>query len=327
VLGPHLAAAAAELPVTEADFGLFGPQTPALLDALVAKGILKKRPRGWFWGREDRPTDHLSLRGAGEAVRIVESSTGRVVGTVDEASAHAQVHTGAVHLHQGQTWVVTRLDLEDSAAFAVRGDPGWTTQAQSVSEFAIVRETEGAEWGPLRCSFGHVTVTHQVVSFLRRLPGGEVLGEHPLDLPPRSLATKAMWWTVPVEALASVGVAEADIPGAAHAAEHAAIGMLPLFATADRWDIGGVSTALHPDTGLPTILIYDGHPGGAGFAERGYRRVREWLGATREAIASCECEAGCPSCIQSPKCGNGNEPLDKLGAISLLELTLRHSSH
>jgi DEAD/DEAH box helicase domain-containing protein len=326
VLGPHLAAAAAELPITEADFELFGPQTRAMLDALVAKGILKRRPRGWFWGREDRPTDHLSLRGAGEPVRIVESRTGRVVGTVDEASAHAQVHTGAVHLHQGQTWVVTRLDLEDSAAFAVPGDPGWTTHAQSVSEFTIVREDEAVDCGPLRCSFGHVTVTHQVVSFLRRLPGGEVLGEHPLDLPPRSLATKAMWWTLPVESLEAVGVAEADIPGAAHAAEHAAIGMLPLFATADRWDIGGVSTALHPDTGLPTILIYDGHPGGAGFAERGYRRVKEWLGATRQAIASCECEAGCPSCIQSPKCGNGNEPLDKRASVALLDLTLRHLS-
>ncbi|WP_420485512.1 DEAD/DEAH box helicase [Intrasporangium calvum] len=324
VLGPHLAAAAAELPLTVADFDVFGPQTGPLLDALVAKGILKKRPRGWFWAREDRPADHLSLRGAGEPVHIVETRTGRVVGTVDEASAHAQVHTGAVHLHQGQTWVVTELDLEDNAAFAVRGDPGWTTHAQSVSEFSIVRELEAVERGPLRCSFGHVTVTHQVVSFLRRLPGGEVLGEHPLDLPPRSLATKAMWWTLPVDSLAAAGVAEVDLPGAAHAAEHAAIGMLPLFATADRWDIGGVSTALHPDTGLPTVLIYDGHPGGAGFAERGFRRVREWLRATREAIASCECAAGCPACIQSPKCGNGNEPLDKVGAVALLDLTLSH---
>ncbi len=184
VLAPHLAAAAAELPVTEADLDVFGPQTRVLLDALVARGILKKRPRGWFWGREDRPADHLSLRGAGEPVRIIETRTGRVVGTVDDAAAHSQVHTGAVHLHQGQTWVITELDLDDHAAFAVRGDPGWTTQAQSVSDFQIVHEVEHEDWGPLRCSFGHVTVRHQVTSFLRRLPGGEVLGEHPLDLPP-----------------------------------------------------------------------------------------------------------------------------------------------
>ncbi len=325
VLAPHLAAAAAELPLTEADLELFGGQTRGLLDSLVAAGILRRRPRGWFWAREDRPADHLSLRGAGEPVRIIETRTGRVVGTVDESSAHAQVHTGAVHLHQGQTWVVTELDLEDHAAFAVRGDPGWTTQAQSVSDFDIGREIEHEQWGPLRCSFGQVTVRSQVVSFLRRLPGGEVLGEHPLDLPERTLATRAVWWTMPVEQLAAAGVDEAGIPGAAHAAEHAAIGLLPLFATADRWDIGGVSTALHPDTGQPTILIYDGHPGGAGFAERGFRRVRAWLGATRAAIAACECASGCPSCIQSPKCGNGNEPLDKAGAIALLDLTLWHA--
>jgi DEAD/DEAH box helicase domain-containing protein len=325
VLGPHLAAAAAELPVTEADVEVFGPLTRPLLDALVERGILRRRPRGWFWAREDRPADHLSLRGAGEPVRIIETRTGRVVGTVDEASAHAQVHTGAVHLHQGQTWVVTELDLEDRAAFVVRGDPGWTTHARSVSEFDIEHEVEHEQWGPVRCSFGHVTVRNQVVSFLRRLPGGEVIGEHPLDLPPHALATKAVWWTMPVDDLAAAGVDEPAIPGAAHAAEHAAIGMLPLFATADRWDIGGVSTALHPDTGLPTILVYDGHPGGAGFAERGYRRVRDWLAATRHAVAACECPSGCPSCVQSPKCGNGNEPLDKAGAIALLDLTLRHA--
>ncbi|RKT79072.1 DEAD/DEAH box helicase domain-containing protein [Terracoccus luteus] len=324
VLAPHLAAAAAELPITEDDVDVFGPQARGLLEALVAAGILRRRPRGWFWGRDDRPSDHLSLRGAGEPVRIVETRTGRVVGTVDDAAAHAQVHTGAVHVHQGQSWVVTELDLEDRAAFAVRGDPGWSTQARSVSEFEIGRELEHEQWGPLRVSFGAVTVRSQVVSFLRRLPGGEVVGEHPLDLPVRSLATKAVWWTMPVDELAAAGVDEAGIPGAAHAAEHAAIGMLPLFATADRWDIGGVSTALHPDTGLPTILIYDGHPGGAGFAERGYRRLRQWLRATREAIAACECPSGCPSCIQSPKCGNGNEPLSKTGAVALLDLTLGH---
>ena len=131
---------------------------------------------------------------------------------------------------------------------------------------------------------------------------------------------------MPVDELAAAGIDETGIPGAAHAAEHAAIGMLPLFATADRWDIGGVSTALHPDTGLPTILIYDGHPGGAGFAERGFRRARSWLGATMAAIRACECPSGCPSCIQSPKCGNGNEPLDKAGAVALLDLTLRRAA-
>jgi len=172
-------------------------------------------------------------------------------------------------------------------------------------------------------SFGVVDVTHQVVAFLRRRqPGGEVLGEEPLDLPARSLRTAAVWWTVPEHVLAESTLAPADLPGAAHAAEHCSIGLLPLFATCDRWDIGGVSTALHPDTGQLTVFVYDGHPGGAGFAERGFRTARAWLSATRDAITSCTCDDGCPSCIQSPKCGNQNNPLDKTGAAALLDLLL-----
>jgi DEAD/DEAH box helicase domain-containing protein len=166
-------------------------------------------------------------------------------------------------------------------------------------------------------------VTHQVVSFLKRaVPNGEVIGEEPLDLPERQLQTTAVWWTLPEHVLAESGLTDADLPGAAHAAEHAAIGLLPLFATCDRWDIGGVSTALHPDTGRLTVFVHDGHPGGAGFAERGFHAASGWLSATREAIASCTCADGCPSCVQSPKCGNQNNPLDKAGSIALLDLLL-----
>jgi DEAD/DEAH box helicase domain-containing protein len=244
VLGPHLAAAAAELPLREADFALFGPPARGLVDALVARGILRRRPNGWYWARTDRASDHVSLRGAGEVVGIVEQRTGRVLGTIDEASAHTQVHTGAVHVHQGDSYVVTDLDLGQGTATVVRGDPGWSTFAQSVSAFDIVAAQRSVEWGPVRVSFGTVQVHTQVTSFLRRLPSGEVIGTHPLDLPQRTLSTRAVWWTMPVEWLEAAGVGEADIPGAAHAAEHAGIGMLPLVATCDRWDIGGVSTAL-----------------------------------------------------------------------------------
>jgi DEAD/DEAH box helicase domain-containing protein len=149
-----------------------------------------------------------------------------------------------------------------------------------------------------------------------------VIGEEPLDLPERTLRTTAVWWTVPEAALDRAGLATVDLPGSAHAAEHCSIGLLPLFATCDRWDIGGVSTALHPDTGRLTVFVYDGHPGGAGFAERGFAAAREWLTATRETIEACECFDGCPSCVQSPKCGNQNNPLDKAGAIRLLDVLL-----
>ncbi|MEO7234390.1 MAG: DEAD/DEAH box helicase [Lapillicoccus sp.] len=322
VLGPHLAAAAAELPVTEADAAYFGPGMLTLLDTLTASGVLRRRPRGWFWAGADRAADHVSLRGSGASLRIADHRTGRVLGTIDEARAHSAVHAGAVYVHQGETFVVVELDLEDGCALVRPGDPGWSTQARSVSSFDIVAPERTHAWGPMTAAFGAVEVRTQVTSFLRRLPTGEVIGEHPLDLPVRSLPTKAVWWTVPAELLAAAGVAEDAIPGAAHAAEHAAIGMLPLVATSDRWDVGGVSTARHPDTGLPTILVYDGYPGGAGFAERGYEELATWLRGTRAAIASCPCLSGCPSCVQSPKCGNGNEPLDKAGAVALLDLTL-----
>jgi len=170
---------------------------------------------------------------------------------------------------------------------------------------------------------GTVDVTSQVTSFLRReVLSGRVLGEESLDLPSRTLRTTAVWWTLPPVLLEEHGVGPGDVPGAAHAAEHAAIGMLPLVATCDRWDVGGLSTALHPDTGLPTVFVHDAAAGGAGFAERGFEAAPTWLRATATAIADCECEAGCPSCVQSPKCGNGNSPLDKAGAARLLAATL-----
>ena len=325
VLGPHLAAAAAELPLTAADAQVFGPTMVEVLEDLVAQGLLRRRPGGWFWTRPERATDHVSLRGSGETVRIVERSTGRVLGTVDEPAAHSSVHTGAVYVHQGQPYVVAHYDVEDSHAIVVAGDPGWSTQARSVSAFDIGRVVRSQAWGPVELCFGSVDVRSQVTSFLRRLPGGEVLGEHLLDLPERTLHTKAVWWTMTEEMLDAAGVHESEIPGAAHAAEHAAIAMLPLVATSDRWDIGGVSTALHPDTNRPTILVYDGHPGGAGFAERGFGAATIWLTATRDAILACECATGCPSCVQSPKCGNGNEPLDKAGAVALLTAVLAGS--
>jgi DEAD/DEAH box helicase domain-containing protein len=322
VLAPHLAAAAAEVALSEPDLDLFGPHAREVVDRLTRAGILRRRPTGWYWAREDRATDHVSLRGVAAVVSIVERGTGRVVGTIDEASAHQQVHTGAVHVHQGETYVVTDLDLEGGVATVVRGDPGWSTTAQSRSEFRVVRPDRTIRYAGAEVSFGAVRVTGQVTSFVRRLPSGEVIGQHALDLPERGLDTMAVWWTQTEESLAAAGVGAEDIPGAAHAAEHAAIGMLPLMATCDRWDIGGVSTDLHPDTGAPTIMIYDGYPGGAGFSEQAFGQWRAWLSATATRLEECGCERGCPSCVQSPKCGNGNEPLDKPRARALLRAAL-----
>lgn len=318
VLGPHLAAAAAELPLTPEDVRWFGPSVPALADQLVANGLLRRRPTGWFWARGDRPTDHLSLRAANQAVQIVDSRAGALLGTVDGARALSTVHEGAVYLHQGRPHVVTSLDLEAGIAMVVAGDPGWTTRARSESSFQILSTQAEHAWGGVRVCRGTVQVRSRVTSFLRIAPGGEVIGTHMLDLPEQTLRTQAVWWALPEEELALAGVGEAEIAGALHAAEHASIGMLPLLATCDRWDLGGVSTPMQENLGLPTVMVYDGHPGGAGFSQRGFEVAATWLTATRDMIADCPCEVGCPSCIQSPKCGNGNEPLDKAGAVAVL---------
>ncbi len=323
VLGPQLCCAAAELPLTADDLPLFGGDVAAdLLPDLVRRGQLRHRPAGWFWTSRKRPI--LDIRGVGgEPVRVVEAGTGRLLGTVDAGAAHSQVHAGAVYLHQGTSYVVDVLDLSESVAIVHAEDPDWTTSARDVTDISVVEAVRTRELGAVTVSFGTVDVTNQVVSYLRkRVMTGEVIDERPLDLPLRRLRTRAVWYAVAPEALTRSGLEPADVPGAAHAAEHAAIGLLPLYATCDRWDIGGVSTAMHQDTGRATVFVYDGHPGGAGFAARGFDAAPDWLAATRDAIAACECSAGCPSCVQSPKCGNGNNPLDKAGAVVLLDIVL-----
>ena len=324
VLAPHLCAAAAELPLTDDDVGHFGPSTPDVLASLERQRLLRRRSSGWYWTRAGSATDLADLRGTGgRQIGLVETGTGRLLGTVDPGRAHATVHAGAVYVHQGETYVVDELDLTECIAVVRPADPDYTTTAREVVNLRILAVERSADWGPARLVFGSVDVSSQVVSYLRRrFRTGEILGEEPLDLPPRRLRTRAVWWTLPDDAIGGAGVAASDAPGAAHAAEHAAIGMLPLVATCDRWDVGGMSTARHLDTGLLTVFVHDGHPGGAGFAERGFDAAPVWLRATREAIAACSCPDGCPSCVQSPKCGNGNQPLDKSGAVRLLDAVL-----
>jgi DEAD/DEAH box helicase domain-containing protein len=318
-----LCCAAAELALTDDDLPLFGESAArAVLPDLVRRGLLRHRPTGWYWTARQRPD--VDIRGTGgEPVRVVEGDTGRVLGTVDAGASHTTVHPGAVYLHQGVSYVVDELDLEDAVALVHEEEPPWSTSARDTTDIRVVSTLRERDLGDLTVHHGTVDVTNQVVSFLRRRHvSGEVLDETPLDLPVRQLRTRGVWYTLSAAALERSGIEPADVPGSAHAAEHAAIGLLPLFATCDRWDIGGVSTALHQDTGRMTIFVYDGHPGGAGFSARGYDTVEIWLRATREAVAACECETGCPSCVQSPKCGNGNDPLDKAGAVRLLDVVL-----
>lgn len=323
VLGPHLAAAAQELPLTEADFDRFGPRAGEGVAALEAAGLLRRRSTGWFWTSRDRAADLADIRSAGgHPVQIVERETGRLVGTVDAASADAEVHEGAIYVHRGEDHLVEAYDPEQGTAVVRRADVHHTTSARSPTAVSIIEQRLEVDWGPATVSFGDVEVVSQVIGYqIRDRTTGRVIGEEPLDLPERCLPTAAVWWTLDTEVATSLMDPE-RLPGAAHAAEHAAIGILPLLATCDRWDIGGLSTAHHPDTGRLTVFVHDGHAGGAGFAERGHQQMATWLTMTRTAIADCPCRDGCPSCVVSPKCGNGNSPLDKAGAVLLLDAVL-----
>jgi DEAD/DEAH box helicase domain-containing protein len=327
VLAPHLCAAAAELPLTAADLDLFGTGSGQVADDLAGRGLLRRRGDVWYVSARGRALTRTGLRGSGgPPVQIVEASTGRLVGTVDEPSAHVLAHTGAVYQHQAQAYLVRRLDLADDVALVDEAEPGYSTSARELTEIHVAGELRRTSWGEATVHFGDVRVRRQVTSFVRRrLDTGLAAGEEPLDLPPRTLLTRAVWWTISPGQRAGLAGRGVDLAGAAHAAEHASIALLPLVASCDRWDIGGVSFELNPATGRLTVFVYDGHHGGAGFAERGFHAARDWLRATAEAIGSCACDAGCPSCIQSPKCGNGNEPLSKPGAVTLLRTLLTDS--
>ncbi|CAM3178233.1 Helicase C-terminal domain-containing protein [Actinomyces slackii] len=343
VLAPHLCAAASESPLRQEDLARFGLEDDSLLVELASRGALRRRPAGWFWNASlpGRAQDLTSLRGDGPPpVPVVDAATGEVIGTVDGAAADSTVHDGAVYVHQGRTYVVEELTA-DAALVHQRSAVGYRTRARSRSTVRILAERERQVWelptdspatapatpdtppASVTWSFGSVEVTSQVTGYVTlATPGMEVVSQHSLEMEEHTLPTAAVWWTIPLDACRAAGIGPDSLPGALHAAEHASISLLPLLATCDRWDIGGLSTDLHPQTMAPTVFVHDGHAGGAGFAERGFRAGRQWLEATLAVIEDCPCATGCPSCVQSPKCGNNNEPLDKAGAIALLRMIL-----
>lgn len=327
ILAGHLYCAALEMPLTPTDIAAFQAQT--VVENLTRQGLLKQRATGWFAmlqpGQRD-PHEVVNLRGGTGEVMIVDSNDGRMLGTVSASQAPVQVHPGAVYLHQGETFVVESLDLDESVALVKPDFPDYYTHARSTTDIRILADPVkviNPVAGVWVCSV-EVEVTNQVIGYISKAFDGSTLANVPLNMPPQVLRTKAVAYTIDPVLLAELGVT--DIAGALHAAEHAAIGLLPLIATCDRWDIGGVSTAVHIDTQLPTVFVYDGHPGGAGFADCGFARFSHWMAATYEAVRSCVCESGCPSCVQSPKCGNGNSPLDKAGAIAVLGMLAKFSN-
>lgn len=336
ILGPHLACAAFEKPISHDDDQYWGDALDDGVRDLVRGDHILLKPSGTgsplaVYAGRGRPSRAIGLRsGSADELTIVRRD-GSIVGTVDAARACSVVHPGAIYLHQGKPYRVTTLDLDDRVATVEDSDGEQYTQARTKVDIAVVRADERTLLGTgstgVEVCVGEVEVTSQVTGYQRReVRSRRILANETLDLPPSTLRTRAFWYMIPVDQIEAAGLDASQVPGALHAAEHAGIGMLPLFTICDRWDVGGVSTPWHAGAGGPTIFIYDAHPGGSGIAELGYQERDRHLRATRDAMAACPCVDGCPSCVQSPKCGNGNDPLDKYGAIALLDQILDEGS-
>ena len=326
ILAPHLLCAAYELPLTVEDGSLFGTSLEERLSELVEQGALRLGAERWHLDpRIVYPAQEVHIRStSSDFYLVVEEGSGRVLERVEEESAFYQLHPGAVYLHRGDSYLIKELDLDTHVASAVAADVPYYTDTRDITDIRILKVYREKVAGGVKVFLGEVEVSNNVVAYKKKAHfTEEVLGEEALDLPPRRFNTVALWFDIPQELLARVRRERMDLAGGLHACEHAAIGVLPLFALCDRNDIGGMSTPLHPDTGEPQVFIYDGPPGGIGIAERGYQLIPELWEATLRAVEECACTSGCPGCIQSPKCGNNNQPLDKEVACLLLErLTL-----
>ena len=319
VLGPHLAAAAQEAYLSPADEEFYGSAFAGMCEMLAAQKVLRRRGNRLFWTRPGRAVDAIDLRSAaGKGIDIIDRSTGRVIGVVDEAAGDRTVHPGAVYLHQGDQWLIDEYDPAEHHALVHQGLPGYWTQPQSASTVRIIQEEKRRDFGPGYVACGQVELTEQVVGYLRRDEiTNDVWDSTALEMPTHTMITQACWWVIPDEVVDKLGLDAVHLAGAAHGCEHTAIGLLPMFSPCDRWDVGGVSTVMLPDTEVCTIVIHDGQAGGAGFAQAGFDKAEEWWHATALRLAQCECESGCPACVVSPKCGNANQMLDKASAAAL----------
>jgi len=323
ILRAHLLCAAWELPLTSGDGEVFGSAFDRERVGLEGEGLLREQKSGkWYLAPVIAyPAQSINIRStSGENFAIIDTSNGSLLETIEASVALFQIHPGAIYLHQGESYLVSELDLAGRTAYAAPTKVNYYTQDKEITDLHIIRVTQSKSCRKTKVYLGEVEVTTTVVGFMKKMQfTEEVIGEEPLDLPPQVFPTVALWFDLPAQVVARVAKEQLDFAGGLHAAEHAAISILPLFALCDRNDIGGVSTPLHPDTGRAQIFIYDAYPGGIGIAEKGFDLVEQLWQTTLKAIIECPCQDGCPSCVQSPKCGNNNKPLDKKAAQILLE--------
>ncbi len=321
LLRQHLICAAYEMPLTSRDEELFGPALAEAIPSLHEEGILEYRGNRWYYPSDDYPAQRVNIRSvASELYTLLDESEGSRLEEIEATKAFYSIHPGAIYLHQGDTYLVTELNLKTRIALARPVDVNYYTQPREINELRIVDCWRQRDLENTSAYYGQLQVTEQVVGYRRKEQFTDtVLGEETLDLPAQSFMTTGLWFDLPPNAGERVRQRGLDLHGGLHATEHAAIGILPLFAMCDRQDVGGLSTPKHVDTGRPQIFIYDGYPGGVGIAEKGFALLRRLWEATLRTIEECPCEAGCPSCIHSPKCGNNNEPLDKSAAVLILQ--------
>jgi DEAD/DEAH box helicase domain-containing protein len=320
ILDPHVLAAAYEAPLEEADAVELGSEALRRAPELPE---LERTPAGLVWKGRDYPAARISLRsGDTDAFTVVEADTGALLGLVERDRAYSTVHEGAVYLHLGEQYLVESLDLDGRVALVTPAAVEWYTQAKKESETAIDETLRMEQRLGVELCFGRVSVTEQVIGYARKaVRDGSTIDLVPMLMPEVTFETEAVWFCPEPGHLEGLEQMP-KLLGALHAAEHSLIALLPLWAMCDRWDIGGLSTNLHFQTGRPTVFVYDGHAGGVGITERGFERFEDWAEDTARLLRRCPCAAGCPSCVQSPKCGNLNEPLDKVGARTLLQRML-----
>jgi DEAD/DEAH box helicase domain-containing protein len=316
VLDGHVAAAAFEAPVDDADRATLGDEA---LERAPHVPELQHTKHGWVWAGTGYPAARTPLRSASaDSFTVIDGTSGTVLGIVERERAYSTVHEGAVYLHLGEQWLVRELDLVARHAVVEPHTGDWYTQVKKDTMTSIEQPVRAERRLGLELTFGDVSVTEQVVAYQRKsIRDQATLATIELDLPPTVFETEAVWYLPAARQLEGLDEMPTLI-STLHAAEHAMIALLPLWAMCDRWDIGGLSTNIHEDTGRPTVFIYDGHPGGVGIAERGFEQFEGWVADTVRLLEGCPCERGCPSCVQSPKCGNLNEHLDKGGALTLL---------
>ena len=317
VLDGHVLSAAYEGPVTDADAPVLGA---AALERAAVLPELERTAAGYVWRGRDTPAARVSLRsGDTDGFVIVDEESGAVLGHAERERAFSTVHEGALYLHLGDQFAVTTLDLQTRAALVRPVSVDWYTQAKKETETAIVESLHARVVAGVELHHGRVTVSEQVVGFQRKaVADGSVIDAQPLELPATSFETEAVWFSPSPGLLDGIDTMPTLI-SALHAAEHSLISLLPLFAMCDRWDLGGLSTNVHEQTGAPTIFVHEGHAGGVGIVERGFGCFEAWVRDTAALLERCPCRRGCPSCVQSPKCGNLNEMLDKAAALVLLE--------